>query len=413
MTIRRFPEDFRVEECLTPDFQASLAPLEPVDAPARPEGHPHAVYALEKTSFTTPEAASQLAAALHVRAGLVTYAGLKDKHAVTTQHVSIDWASLNREEPPAASFERERWNAKLVGWSTRALAADCIDCNRFSILVRGASRAEVGETRARARELAESPGSLLMINYFGDQRFGSARHGEGWIGLHLVRGEFEQALKLAIATPARKDTGKKRIFSRAAAKNWGNFKLLSKALPACPERAAIEALDGGASFRDAFAALPPFLQQMSIESYQSHLWNRIASRLATQGIDPKRIYTADDDFGPMPFPAAAALNKDWAGLDLPLPAPDAEPPAALMEAYRSVLAEDGVTLDRLKIPGLRRPSFGAAPRPMVVRATNFELGKAEPDETAAPKSPKNLKFIARFDLPRGSYATVLLRALGQ
>lgn len=420
MIIRRYPEDFRVRELLSSAFSRGIVPLAGGSPPAA--DHPHAVYILEKSSLTTPEATSQLAAAFKARAGLVEYAGLKDKHAVTSQHVSLNWASLkpdgpasSRIEPPPLRIDRERWNASLLGFSARPIAADCIDHNHFDIVVRGASRADVGEVRARARALArgDAPGRATIVNYFGDQRFGSARHAEGFIALHLVHARFEDALRLAIATPARKDTGKKRIFTRAAARHWGNFKSLAKALPACPERAAIETLAEGKGFKEAFAALPAFLQQISIEAYQSHLWNRIAARAATQGVTTAKVFTAEDDFGPLAFPSAAALPPGLLNLDLPLPAPDAVPPAQWRSTYDAVLAEDGVSLDRLKIPGMRRPFFGTASRPLLVDATNLELGKAEPDESASKTSPKNLKFSVSFDLPRGAYATIVLRALGQ
>lgn len=413
MIIRRFPEDFRVRELLSADFSASIAPLKEGSPP--PADHPHAVYLLEKSSLTTPEATSQLAAAFKARAGLVEYAGLKDKHAVTAQHVSVKWASPERDGAPPERIERERWTAVLLGFSPRPIAADCIECNRFKVVVRGASRADVGQVRARARALTEagSEASAVIVNYFGEQRFGSARHAEGFIALSLLRGNFEEALRLAIATPARKDTGKKRVFTRAAAKHWGNFKTLARALPSCPERAAIEALAEGKDFKDAFAALPAFLQQISIEAYQSHLWNRIAARVAAHAVPPAKLFTAADEAGPLIFPDAAALPADRFDLDLPLPAPDAIPPSTWKSVYEQVLAEDGLTLDRMKIPGIRRPFFGAAPRSLLVRASALSLGKAEPDETASKTSPKNLKFSVEFDLPRGAYATVVLRALGQ
>jgi tRNA(Glu) U13 pseudouridine synthase TruD len=60
---------------------------------------------------------------------------------------------------------------------------------------------------------------------------------------------------------------------------------------------------------------------------------------------------------------------------------------------------------------LKSPYFGETPRPLFIEASNFALGNPEKDEDDA----KGQRFRRRLvmDLPRGAYATVVLRALGQ
>ena len=53
------------------------------------------------------------------------------------------------------------------------------------------------------------------------------------------------------------------------------------------------------------------------------------------------------------------------------------------------------------------------PRPVFCRADAFSGSEPVRDEFAAPKSPKRWAARVYFELPRGAYATVLLRALGQ
>jgi tRNA(Glu) U13 pseudouridine synthase TruD len=76
-----------------------------------------------------------------------------------------------------------------------------------------------------------------------------------------------------------------------------------------------------------------------------------------------------------------------------------------------VLEVEGLKPSDLKLPGLRRPFFGEAERPLFVRAEGFELSAREPDEMAQGRA--RIKRTVRFDLPRGAYATVVLRAVGQ
>lgn len=416
MTIRRTPDDFLVEE---------IPAAERAEAFRNRPSHraPYAVYELTKTSLATPDAVGMFAKAAGVRPGLVAYAGLKDKHARTIQLITVRTRNEAEARKLPATLERQdgagksgAWSARRVGWAADEAAAAWIHRNRFTIVVRDLSRDAAAEMERRAAALATPAQaaapqpSLLLINYFGDQRFGSARHGQGFIARHLVRGEFEDALRLAIATPARKDTGKKRQFTRLAATHWGDWATLREHLPRLPEFRAIDRLASGADFRTAFAALPYFTQQMAVEAYQSRLWNATARRLAAaiaEGTEPIR---ADDPFGEMLFPPGASVGEAWESVRVPMLAPSTEliPPWA--EAAAAALAEEEISHEALRIPGLRRPAFEESWRPLLATAERFAMSEPEPDDLGRAT---RLKRTVTFDLPRGAYATVLLRALGQ
>lgn len=396
MTIRRIPEDFLVRERVSAAFADGVRP-------AREPGAAHAVYELRKTSLTTPEASQRLAKVLGARG--VEYAGLKDRHAVTTQWITIPAA---RGEPPAQA-EGPGWTARLVGWSSRPITAGDIDGNAFEIVVRGLSDAESREMDRRFSLLADGE-RLLVVNYFGAQRFGSARHGQGFVAKALIQGDFERALKLAVATPARKDHGKARVFTRTAASLWGQWQELARRLPRCPERAPFEALSRGAAFREAFATLPYFLQSMYVEAFQSAIWNATARRLATTiAADAPLLEGADADEG-LAFPPAARAGSSWRGLVVPILAPSTELTEPWARAAREALADQGVGLADLKIPGLRRPFFGEAPRALFIRAASASLSPPGPDDM---RDTPHVRRTLRCELPRGAYATVVLRALGQ
>lgn len=415
MTIRRIPEDFVVTERLSQETRLALAP-------AWTPAAFHAVYQLTKTSRTTPEATQELAKALGARGGTASYAGLKDKHARTTQHVSIPLQRGPGKELPTAP-EGRGWSGRFEGWSAAPIEAPAIDGNSFEIVVRGLARETCQEMDRRASLLAldeprapEAGRTLAIVNYFGAQRFGSARHGKGFIALHLVRGEFEEALKLAIATPARKDTGRTRVFTRMAIGRWGDFEGLARDLPKCPERFPIEVLARGGTFKDAFAALPYFLQAMYVEAFQSHLWNRTAHALAAGAAGgPAQCLRSDDEYGEMLFLRAQELRsprgKALAELNLPVLGPETKLLEPWREAALDSLEREGLIQSSLVIPGLRRPFFGEADRAFIARASRFEM--TAPIRDDLDSSGKRLRRTLRFDLPRGSYATVVLRAIGQ
>lgn len=394
MTIRRVPEDFRVREELGAEFLVGLSR----------ERRAHAVYELEKKGLTTPDACAGLARAMGVRAGAVQRAGLKDMHALTTQWVSVE---LGRAETAPERAEGKSWSAALRGWSARAIGAEDIARNRFEIVVRDLS-ADAAEEMGRRIDVLRAGDGLEIVNYFGEQRFGSARRGKGLAGAHLVRGEFEQALRLLIGTPARKESGKMRAITRPCAEWWGDWHRLVKELPVCAERGAVEVLAGGGGFREAFAALPYLTQSMAVDAYASSLWNRAACTLVRgcgAGVD------AEDPFGVLLFPETARVTEELRACVMPLPSPEMTLSGVWGGAMGEVLAKEGLTPEGLVVPGLRRPVFRSTPRRLMVRAGEFTLSGVERDEMAGTRV--RFRRSVGFWLPSGSYATVVLRALGQ
>ena len=189
------------------------------------KNHSHALLIVSKSSIATPDAVAHLARALGLQPGRLAFAGLKDKHAQTTQHITV--APDGRGSPPRIPdrLSAPNWEARPLGWVAEPLTADGIDGNAFELVVRDLSRAASDEMARRAdilRVAADDGPALLIVNYFGSQRFGGARHHQGWIGRALIEGDFESALRLAVGTPARKDTGRVRSFTRMAAARWGS-----------------------------------------------------------------------------------------------------------------------------------------------------------------------------------------------
>lgn len=375
MVIRRHPTDFVVAEVLTREAAAGIAEL---PGP----GRRHAVYVIEKTSLSTPEATRRLAREIGVGAGEISWAGLKDKHAVTTQHVTV----AVRRDPMGARrrVDAQGLRATLIGWSRVQAEAGWIERNRFSIVVRDLSRERATRLVRAINERRGGPGgtSMLMVNLFGEQRFGSVRHGQGFAARALVDGRFEDALRLLIATPARKETGTKRASSRVLAERWGRWAEALQTMPKGPERRPVEVLERGGGFREAFESLPHLAKQMCVESYQSHLWNQIVERVV-----------------------AASGVRELEGVSIDLPGPDAKYSEGISAIAREVMESEGLSLDKLRIPGVRRPVFGSPARAVVAGVESVVVGEPESD------GPNRWCVTLGFELPRGSYATVLIRSL--
>lgn len=408
MTIRRQPEDFRVDECCD---EAFLAALSQSDASPRA----WAIYRLEKRSLTTHEAVAQLAKAMGVRAGLLLAPALKDKHAVTTQLAGVPRRAWNAAacEPPQL-LESTQWRAEFLGWSQREPDVSILLGNRFAIVIRALSTHASARIDDRARHLADAsdPQRLLFTNYFGDQRFGSARHGQGFAARALLDADPLRALQLLIAAPSRKDTTSFRTFTRLAASHWGAWQDLARTLPPRPEKRAVEALARGATPLEAFAQLPHSLQQLSLDAYQSFLWNAIARGLITSCVPDATRIEAEDDFGTMTFAPPVAIPPAVQAAELPMPRAGAHYEPWITPHMNRVLSAEGLTLAQLRAPKLPA-AFATHSRPLLAAATAVTISPAERDEFASPRSPNRWKRTLHCSLPRGTFATVLLRALGE
>jgi len=169
------------------------------------------------------------------------------------------------------------------------------------------------------------------------------------------------------------------------------------------------------SFAEAFAALPMIDQRMCLDAYQSWLWNHAATELLRQPFapDPSATLEVTTSHGPLIFVRADAVPTDLAQLITPLPRKGAPINGSFnanwARALELVLARQSLSLDQLELSSLRRPRFDPGDRPLFMHATNFSLSAPAPDEFTKGR----LTRTARFDLPSGSYATVVLRALGQ
>lgn len=410
--IKRSPSDFQVDEILRADFLGAPAIEATADTP-QPDAARHVLCRLTKEGLSTPEAAARIARELKLKPGTIAYAGLKDKHARTVQHVTV---KLDAAGALPEKMQGEGWTLERLREIPRSLQSGDIDRNAFCIVARNLTEQDCFDMDEAADLLADAAlgeTNLWIVNYFGDQRFGSARHGQGFLAKFLIKGDFESALKLAIATEARKDRMQDKIFKRTLLEYWGRFREVLPKLRPCPERRAVERLaNSSRDFRAAFCALPYLFQQLSVYAYQSHLWNEIARRTIVKHCAERgKILAVDDPFGEMLFPEAKAIPPKLAALNLPLLARKTEVVAPWKESAEEVLKEEGIAVSELQIPGVRRPFFGEEPRALFFKAEDFQMSKAERDESA--DSEKRRKRTLKFKLPKGCYATVVLRAMGQ
>ena len=148
--MRSVPEDFQVDEL--PAFEASG------------EGE-HLLLDIRKRGANTVAVARQLAQWAGVQEMAVSYAGQKDRHAVTTQRFSVHLP--RRVAPELALLESDEIQVLGSTWHNRKLQRGALAGNRFRLVLRQVQgeRAAIGE---RLRLIA----GRGLPNWFGEQRFG-------------------------------------------------------------------------------------------------------------------------------------------------------------------------------------------------------------------------------------------------
>lgn len=151
--IRRAPEDFVVEEI--PAYTAS----------GRGE---HVFVTFRKTRLTTPDAVRALARALGADHRAAGYAGMKDRHAITTQTASFQLPLARDPEPLLAAAELPGIEILGVARHDNKLKPGHLVGNRFHIVVRDIAPEAMEAARARLLDA----GRTGVPNAFGPQRFG-------------------------------------------------------------------------------------------------------------------------------------------------------------------------------------------------------------------------------------------------
>ena len=158
----------------------------------------HILVYLEKKDCNTIYVAEQLAKYVGISAKNVSYAGLKDRQAVTQQ-----WFSLHmpgKETPDFSQFDLAGCRILQINRHNKKLKIGALKGNRFKIILRNLSDKQAIEPKLNLIKQYGVP------NYFGEQRFGREQN------------NIIQAIKWASGEISVKDR-KKRSFYLSAARS--------------------------------------------------------------------------------------------------------------------------------------------------------------------------------------------------
>lgn len=374
MKLRRFPEDFIVEEHLKP-------------FPISREGE-YTLLRVSKKDMTTRDLVRILARTFKIPQKNISPAGQKDRHALTIQYLTV-----KGRLPPVISGRNFR--GEVIGRTNRPLTPEDIAFNRFEITLRD----------LKLEEAEEIPGAVEKIkaigfpNYYDTQRFWSALSGE-FFGEHLLKGNYRKAFKLYLLSSLRSDS---ELMKRLKSKADFDIEEIEEEIEGNAKK-VLEVFKRENSYLKALRSIEKEELKFLINVYQSFLFNEILSRFIRK--NAKKYKEVRYSMGFLPF-----HREKLPGVDetTRIPVPGRKPffdDRRFEEIYSEIKEERGIKDSYFNRREIYFAKFKSFKRSVLAIPEEVILQKCERDIYPARLSQKLI-----FNLPPGSYATVFIKAL--
>jgi tRNA pseudouridine13 synthase len=377
-TLKETPADFRVEEL-------------PLYLPVGSGEHLYVT--IEKTGITTSDLVQKLSRALNLPAREIGYAGLKDARAVTVQ--TFSFPGIKAEAALALQIPGVRILAAIP--HRNKLRLGHLAGNRFIIRLRDV----VPDAASRALDILHVLQDLGVPNSFGVQRYGSLGNSHR-IGRAILLGDFNEGCRELIGEPGVILDPAWQAAASAYAESGAvaAFELMP---PRCRnERQVLRSLAQGATPQQALLGLPRPLLRLFLSAYQSSLFDRIvAMRLTSLGtlwggdLACKHIngavFNVTDPA--VEQPRADAFEISPTGPLFGRKVPLATGMAGMLE--EALLDKEKLTLEMFHLSG--GLDMEGERRPLRVPLGEFSVSD----------DAEGLQLS--FSLPKGSYATSVLR----
>ncbi len=382
-TIKESPEDFHVEEI------PSYLPCGSGE---------HCYLTIEKSGITTLEAIRRIAATLKIQERDIGYAGMKDAVGITRQTISVQRITPSR----ALALELDGVKVVSAALHSNKLKLGHLRGNRFRVVIRGVS----GAAAQLVPAIIDILGKRGVPNYFGHQRYG-AQGNSHLIGAAMLRRDWQGSVDHLIGDP---DAVRDGEWSAAiSAYRHGD---LNEALRLYPrhcrsERDVLQRLVARpGEYEKAFSAIHPRLKKLYLSAVQSFLFDQTVAR-RIDGID--RLITGDlacKHVNGACFLVEDASAEQGRAAEFEISASGPmfgckmkRPEGAVRELEGEILEQAGVDLPLFDMPGGLR--MEGERRPLRVPPGDLSWSSSGDAVTV------------EFSLPKGSYATSLLREISK
>ncbi|TWT46376.1 tRNA pseudouridine synthase D [Thalassoglobus neptunius] len=361
-----------------------------------------AVYRLKKSGWTTLDVLQKLARDLKINRRRIHHAGLKDRHAETSQVITI-------EHGPQRDFDFESFAISYQGQAQRAVTAHDIEGNVFSLVMRSVTENE----RLQAEKSLPVVQATGLTNYFDDQRFGSFIPGHSFIAEHWIRREYERALWLMFAEPRAEDGRDERQQREILRTHWNQWSQCKQELERSHRRSIVTFLDDRpGDFKGAWERVNADLRGLCLSAFQSYLWNAIVDGLIRERLPDESRREIQIVTGALACPdlVEKQMMGDLSELEIPLPSARLLKQTIndpnVLEMVQTGVEKLGWQLEAIKVQTPRDRFFSRGLRALTVPVNDLTWSFSD-DDLFENRDKLELKFT----LPKGSYATMLIKQI--
>jgi tRNA pseudouridine13 synthase len=387
-TLRNTPDDFEVSEIANHTMSTG----------------PYLICVLKKKNWDQHRAIKAIASGLGISQQRISFAGTKDKRAITTQYISL----YNCSENDISRLSIPDISLTPVGTSQHPIGLGNLEGNEFKIRIRGLSDSS----------LVVSPESFIQTiaegvpNYVGYQRFGVIRPVTHHIGLEILKGNYQEAIRVMIGKPGIRMEEREQE-GRAC---YLDTEDPAQCLHLLPNRLSLERsvlhylVSSPHDYLGAIRSLPRTLRSMYVSAVQSWIFNVTLSLRIEDGrslyepdVGDRLIWPdgrTDQTTSATVRAATVQTKRGKCGLALLLPGGTFVPgPGDDDKNISHILEQQGITSDMFgTITKTLDTTFAGSFRPILMK-TDLSISHIEEDT------------IVRFSLPPGQYATTILREL--
>jgi TruD family tRNA pseudouridine synthase len=208
--IKCLPSDFIVEEISEPILEA--------------EDGKHITFDLIKCGISTIEFAQIISRELKINLSDITYAGIKDKKAITFQTISIK----NNPEifEKVKNLKSKLFIIKNLRRTKTPILMSGLKANKFTILARTENM--LAELENKLKEKIEITKTEGFKNYYYLQRFGTPRLLAANFGYLILKGEFEKLIKTILFKETESEANYFKNLRQEAEKKFPNWQEIKK-----------------------------------------------------------------------------------------------------------------------------------------------------------------------------------------
>ncbi|MEO0185770.1 MAG: tRNA pseudouridine(13) synthase TruD [candidate division WOR-3 bacterium] len=381
MKIKVQPEDFKVEEII--DIQIN-------------KDGPYTLLKLQKRYWNTLDVIDFVARKLSVSKKNFSRAGLKDRYSLSIQYLSFR-GDFTR------TVEEKNFRLEPVGKIPKPISPDSLCGNKFAITLRDLNDNEIGKIKRNYPEVID----YGLPNYFDEQRFGSARHRQGFFAKFLMRGHYRGALKSLLCFPYKEDSRSLKFFKKTCAENWGNWDKCLKVSPVEFRKILFFLRENPNDCKNAIKMIDRDMLNLYLLAYQSYLFNKVLSSVVKECAEG--VIEVPYSMGSFLFYRKLRKRDFVAGLKIPMLTEKVDMSGFLGKAIRSVLDSEMIQLKDFKLSKMRFRGvrFKSFLRSAIIFPKDFLIGRPQDDEIYKNKR----KILLNFWLPPGAYATTLIKRL--